>query len=144
MFYEYWGFDEWSTIATIGLSVIAIVIAILSSRSTSKAADKQIGEMQKQICEIKNLSVLQIDTTTKLVEVEIQKTIANVKLYAQEAREIDEINNSGLSHIVEYRNDRMREYQEKKPSRELQIHSESLHNLNEILKGLNELKNRLG
>ena len=108
MFYEYWGFDEWSTIATIGLSVIAIVIAILSSWSTSKAADKQIGEMQKQICEIKKLSALQIDTTIKLVEVEIQKTIAKDKLSAMEAEEIDEINNSGMAHMVQWRREMLR------------------------------------
>ena len=67
MCFVYWGFDEWTTIATIFLSVVAIVIAIWSSHSTSKAAEKQIGkmekqisEMQKQICEIKNLSALQI------------------------------------------------------------------------------------
>ena len=52
MFVEYWGFTEWSTVATILLSVVAIVIAIWSSHSTSKAAEKQISE-------IKQLSVLQ-------------------------------------------------------------------------------------
>ena len=71
MFYEYWGFDEWSTITTIILSVVAIIIAIWSSRSTSKAAEKQIRE-------IKNLSALQIETSIKQLEVEIQKAMANV------------------------------------------------------------------
>lgn len=144
MFYEYWGFDEWSTIATIGLSVIAIVIAILSSWSTSKAADKQIGEMQKQICEIKKLSALQIDTTIKLVEVEIQKTIAKVKLSAMEAEEIDEINNSGMAHMVQWREEMMREHEENKAQKELQIYSDCSHNLNELLANLNQLKTKLG
>ena len=45
MLFESWGFTEWSTIATILLSVVAIVIAIWSSRSTSKAAEKQISEI---------------------------------------------------------------------------------------------------
>lgn len=144
MFYEYWGFDEWSTIATIGLSVIAIVIAILSSWSTSKAADKQIGEMQKQICEIKKLSALQIETTIKLVEVEIQKTIAKVKLSAMEAEKIDEINNSGMAHMVQWRDEMMREHQENKAQRELQIYSKCSQNLNELLNNLNQLKKRQG
>ena len=144
MFYEYWGFDEWSTIATIGLSVIAIVIAILSSWSTSKAADKQIGEMQKQICEIKKLSALQIDTTIKLVEVENQKTIAKVKLSAMEAEEIDEINNSGMAHMVQWREEMMREHEENKAQKELQIYSDCSHNLNELLNNLNQLKERQG
>ena len=147
MCFIYWGFTEWSTIATIFLSVVAIGIAIWSSRSTSKDAErqiaemeKQIGEMQKQICEIKNLSALQIDTTIKLVEVEIQKTMTKVKLAAQESEAIDRINHSGLSHQVDFRNAMMREHQEMKPLRELQIYSECSHNLNELLNNLNQLK----
>ena len=147
MCFIYWGFTEWSTIATIFLSVVAIGIAIWSSRSTSKDAErqiaemeKQIGEMQKQICEIKNLSALQIDTTIKLVEVEIQKTMTKVKLAAQESEAIDRINHSGLSHQVDFRNEMMRQHQEMKPLRELQIYSECSHNLNELLNNLNQLK----
>ena len=143
------GFEEWSTITTIILSVVAIVVAICSSRSTSKAAErqiaemeKQIGEMQKQICEIKNLSALQIDTTIKLVEVEIQKTMTKVKLAAQESESIDRINHSGMSHMVDFRNSMIREYQEGKPLRELQIYSECSQNLNELLANLNQLKKR--
>lgn len=151
MCFIYWGFDEWTTIATIFLSVVAIVIAIWSSHSTSKAAEKQIRkmdmqicEMEKQICEIKNLSALQIDTTIKLVEVEIQKTMTKVKLAAQESEAIDRINHSGLSHQVDFRNEMMRQHQEMKPLRELQIYSECSYNLNELLDNLNQLKNKLG
>lgn len=151
MFYEYWGFDEWTTIATIILSVVAIFIAICSSHSTSKAAnrqiaemEKQICEMEKQICEIKNLSALQIDTTIKLVEVENQKTIAKVKLSAMEAEEIDEINNSGMAHMVQWREEMMREHEENKAQKELQIYSDCSHNLNELLNNLNQLKERQG
>ena len=151
MHFIYWGFDEWTTIATIFLSVVAIVIAIWSSHSTSKAAErqiaemeKQIGEMQKQICEIKNLSALQIDTTIKLVEVEIQKTMTKVKLAAQESESIDRINHSGMSHMEDFRSAMMREHQEMKPLRELQIYSECSHNLNELLENLNQLKKRQG
>lgn len=148
MCFIYWGFDEWTTIATIFLSVVAIVIAICSSRSTSKAAEKQIRkmdmqicEMEKQICEIKNLSALQIDTTIKLVEVEIQKTMTKVKLAAQESEEIDRINHSGMSHMVQWRDEMMREHQARKAQRELQIYSECSYNLNELLNNLNQLKN---
>ena len=151
MCFIYWGFDEWTTIATIFLSVVAIVIAIWSSHSTSKAADKQIGEMekqigemQKQICEIKNLSALQIDTTIKLVEVEIQKTMTKVKLAAQESESIDRINHSGMSHMVQWRDEMMREHQARKTLRELQVYSECSYNLNELLNNLNQLKNNLG
>jgi len=67
MFYEYWGFDEWSTIATIFLSVVAIIIAICSSHSTSKDANRQIRE-------IKNLSALQIEISMMELELERIKT----------------------------------------------------------------------
>ena len=151
MCFIYWGFDEWTTIATIILSVVAIGIAIWSSRSTSKDAErqisemeKQIREMEKQICEIKNLSALQIDTTIKLVEVEIQKTMAKVKLSSIESEAMDRINHSGLSHQVDFRNAMMRQYQEEKPLRELQIYRECSHNLNELLNNLNQLKKRQG
>jgi predicted secreted acid phosphatase len=92
MFFENWGFTEWSTITTISLSVIAIVIAICSSRSTSKAAEKQIRE-------IKQLAALQIDVSIKQLEAEIQKVMVEVKKSAKESMAIDEINKSGLAII---------------------------------------------
>lgn len=140
----FWGFEEWTTIATIILSVVAIVIAICSSRSTSKAANRQIAEMEKQVREIKNLSVLQIDTTIKMLEVEIQKTMAKVELSAMEAKAIDDINSSGMEHIGPYREEMMRKIQEEKAQRESQIYSDCSHNLNELLANLNQLKKKLG
>lgn len=137
MFYEYWGFDEWSTITTIILSVVAIIIAIWSSRSTSKAAEKQIRE-------IKNLSALQIETSIKQLEVEIQKAMANVELAKRESKEIDEINNGGLSYMKEWRDEMMRRHQDSKSQRELQSYNEYSRNLNEIRKELLKLKKRLG
>lgn len=136
MLFESWEFTEWSTVTTILLSVVAIIIAIWSSRSTSKAAEKQIQE-------IKQLSSLQIDTTIKLLEVEIQRIMVEVKKSAQESRAIDEINNSGLAHQIEWRNEMMRRHQESKPIRELKIYSECSRNLNELLENLNQLKKRL-
>ena len=136
MFVEYWGFTEWSTVATILLSVVAIVIAIWSSHSTSKAAEKQISE-------IKQLSVLQIDTTIKLLEVEIQRIMVEVKRAAQESKAIDEINKSGLAHQIEWREAMMRKHQEGRALRDLKIYSECSHNLNELLENLNQLKKRL-
>jgi hypothetical protein len=137
MFFEEWAFDEWSSVTTILLSVVAIIIAIWSSRSTSKAAEKQIRE-------IKLLSALQIDTTIKQLEVEIQKVMVEVKRSAQESRAIDEINNSGLAHQIEWREAMMRRHQEGRALRDLKIYSECSRNLNELLENLNQLKKRLG
>ena len=137
MFFECWEFAEWSTITTILLSVVAIVIAIWSSNSTSKAAERQIRE-------IKQLSALQIDTTIKQLEVEIQKVMVEVKKSAQDSRKVDEINNSGFAYQKEWRDAMMRQHQENKSLRELHIYSECSRNLNELLENLNQLKKRLG
>ena len=137
MLFESWEFTEWSSVTTILLSLVAIIIAIWSSRSTSKAAEKQIRE-------IKQLSALQIDTTIKLLEVEIQRILVEVKRSAQESRAIDEINKSGLAHQIEWREAMMRRHQEGRALRDLKIYSECSHNLNELLENLNQLKKRLG
>lgn len=130
-------FEEWTTVATIVLSLVAIGIAIWSSRSTSRAANKQIAE-------IKQLSKLQIDTTIKQLEAEIQKMMAELKKAAQDCREIDEINKAAEQLGAEYGNIMMRKHQENKASRDLQIYSDCTHNLNEILNELNSLKQKLG
>lgn len=137
MLFESWEFTEWSTVTTILLSVVAIIIAIWSSRSTSKAAEKQIRE-------IKQLSALQIDTTIKQLEVEIQKIMVEVKRSAQESNEIDAINNSGLASQIDFRNLEMQRHQEGRALRDLKIYSECSRNLNELLENLNQLKKRLG
>ena len=140
MFYEYWGFDEWSTIATIGLSVVAIIIAIWSSRSTSKAADKQIGEMQKQICEIKKLSALQIETTIKLVEVELYKVMPMIEKNAKECKLQEDINNSERAFYGEWEKIAMRNFQNTQSQRDFDMYKNIYHNLNGILKGLKEMR----
>ena len=48
-------FDQYATLATIGLSIIAIIIAIWSSRQTSKQTAKQID------C-LRQIALLQIET----------------------------------------------------------------------------------
>lgn len=128
-----WGFDEWSTIATIGLSFVAILIAIWSSRSTSKSAEKQINE-------IKQLSALQIEISIKHLEAEIQKMMAEVKKARMECEEIGDINKGAEQLGPEYRNRMMCKYQETKSQRELQIYSDSTHKLNELLNEVKKLK----
>lgn len=132
-----WGFNEWCTITTIFLSVVAIIIAIWSSRSTSKAAKKQIRE-------IKNLSALQVDVTIKQIEAEIQKMMAEVDKASKESQEIANIYKGGEQLGAEYRNIMMRRFQEEKPLRDSQIYSDCSHNLKVILNELKNLKNKLG
>jgi methyl coenzyme M reductase subunit D len=130
-----WGFNEWCTITTIFLSVVAIIIAIWSSHSTSKDAEKQIRE-------IKNLSALQIETSIKQLEVEIQKIMAKVKNSTKESEEINKINDGAFHLGPDFRNAMMQKHQETKALRDLQIYRECSQNLNEILKGLKDLKNK--
>ena len=137
MFIEDWGFNEWCTITTIILSVVAIGIAIWSSRSTSK-------DTHKQIREIKKISALQIEMNIKLIEAEIQKMMAEVKKAGKESQEIADIYKGGEQLGPDYRNLMMRKHQETKAERDSQIYSECTRNLNEILKGLKDLKNKLG
>lgn len=66
------------SVVTILLSVVSIVIAILSSRSTSKAAAKQIESLKQlvekqgqEIEEIKNLSSLLVKSDIETLNIEI-------------------------------------------------------------------------
>ena len=60
-------FSQWSTIASIFSPVIAILIAICSSRQTSK-------QTQKQIDSIKDLARLQIEASLIPLEIELFNT----------------------------------------------------------------------
>lgn len=55
---------------------------------------------------------MQIDTTIKQLEVEIQKIMVEVKRSTQESKEIDAINNSGLASQIDFRNLEMQRHQE--------------------------------
>lgn len=131
------GFEEWTTIATIVLSVVAIIIAIWSSRSTSRDANKQIAE-------IKQLSKLQIDTTIKQLEVEIQKMMAKVDKASIESTEISEFNRATEQLGAEYRNRMTQIYQVNEALRDVQVYNQCLLSLRMILKDLRVLKQKLG
>lgn len=63
-FMEQITFEQYATFATIGLSIIAIIIAIWSSRQTSRQTMKQID------C-LRQIALLQIDMELLQLEVEI-------------------------------------------------------------------------
>ena len=137
MFIENWGFNEWCTITTIILSVVAIVIAIMSSRSTSKDAEKQIRE-------IKKLSALQVETSIKQLEVEIQKMMAEVDKASIESTEIATFNRGAEQLGAEYRNRMTQIYQENEALRDVQVYSQCLLSLRLLLKELRCLKQKMG
>ena len=125
---------HWEGLASILLSVVSIGIAICSARSTSKDASRQIES-------VKELSSLQIDTTIKLLEVEIQKVMTNVKIAAKESSAMDEINNSQMPK--EWRDEMTRRYYASKSQTELKIYSDCTHNLKEILNNVQNFKKEL-
>ena len=90
------------------------------------------------------MSALQVDVTIKQIEAEIQKMMAEVKKAGKESQEIADIFRCAEHLGPDYRNAMMRKHQESKPQRDLQIYSDCIHNLNEILKSLKDLKNKLG
>lgn len=125
---------HWEGLASILLSVVSIGIAICSARSTSKDASRQIAS-------VKELSSLQIDTTIKLLEVEIQKVMINVKIAAEESSAMDKINNSHMPK--DWQDEMTRRYYASKSQTELKIYSDCTHNLKEILKNVQDLKKKM-
>ena len=116
--------------------MIAIVIAICSSRQTSKDATRQIES-------VKRLAEIQIETTLRQIEVEIQKN----RLLGQQAREewqkIRDLKNSQLGGNEDYRNHRKREIEEERPREQMEFYNTYIQSLNEISGKLIKLKKKL-
>ena len=118
------------------LSVVAIAIAIYSSKQTSKDATRQIES-------IKQLSKLQLEIAIKQVEIEIQKNRLLAQQAQEEWKDIQDVNNSRLSHQIEWRNEMLREKKERKPQRDFHLYSLYIKNLDEICSDLTLLKKKL-
>ncbi|MBO7585590.1 MAG: hypothetical protein J6T13_00205 [Bacteroidales bacterium] len=135
---------QWTTILS---PIIAVIIAILMVRSSNRDTAKQIESIKestsRQIESIKNLSRQMIDSSIKQVELEIEKTLILAQQAQQEWEGVEEINRSGLSHMVSFRNEAMRQYHEEKPKRDHQLYSSSIKNLQAIKKDLEAHKKEL-
>ena len=146
---------QWATILS---PIIAVVIAILTSRSSKKDTDKKLAALEKsthdqiaalekstkeQVESIKELSRLQIDATIQQVDVELAKNVYLAQQAQEELQVIHEINKSPFSHVSDYRDKEMRKFQEEKPQRDLQRYSEYIQMLEEIKKGLEKYKDKL-
>lgn len=127
--------------------IITIAIAIYTVKSSAKDTAKQIAALEesttKQIESIKELSRLQMDATIKQVELEIEKNLFLAKQAQQEAEGIQNINNSGLSHIQEWKNGVTKQWMEKKPERDSQLYSQFVKELQTIKQGLVASKKNL-
>ena len=128
--------NENSSLLSLLLSFIAILIAIYSSRQTSKDATRQIES-------IKQLSKLQIETTIKQVEIEIQKNILLARQSQEEWESIQEINNSGLAFQAQWHSEMLRQHKERKPQKDINFYSSYIKDLESVRFNLTELKKKL-
>lgn len=124
---------QWATILS---PIIAVLIAWWTVRSSAK-------DTAKQIKSIKELSRLQIEATIKQVELEIEKNLLLATQAKQEWEGIQNINSSGLSHICEWKDSVMKQFQEQKPERDYHLYSKFIKDLKDIRKGLEESKKNL-
>lgn len=134
------------TISIVGW-IITILIAVYAARSSAKDTAKQIAALEesttKQIESIKELSRLQMDASIKQVELEIEKNLFLAKQAQQEWEGIQQINNGGLSHLVEWKTMAMNSFREKKPERDYQLYSQFIKELQAIKQGLVVSKKKL-
>ena len=134
---------QWATILS---PIIAVLIAWWMSRNSAKDTAKQIAALEesttKQVEIIKALSKQMIEASIKQVELEIEKNLLLATQAKQEWEGIQNINNGGLSHISEWRNGVMKQFQEQKPERD-HLYSKFIKDLETIKKGLMANKKKL-
>lgn len=121
------------SILNILLSVTAVCIAIISSRNTSKDATRQIES-------IIQLSKIQIETSIKQIEVEIQKNAILAKQAKEQYDSVRDFNNSPFPYNGELMS---RRSEEQKAGQELQFYCSQIKNLESARTSLNEIKERL-
>ena len=125
--------EHWYALASLLLSVVAIGIAIYSSRRTSKDATRQIES-------IKKLAQLQIESSIKQVEMEIEKNQMQIDLAMQEIQGIKKIDESALAYNVGFREQQLKEFNERRPERICNVYREHTRNLNLILENLKKIE----
>ncbi len=125
--------EHWEALASLLLSVVAIGIAIYSSRKTSIEATRQIKSL-------KQLAKLQIETTIKQVEIEVKKNQVMLERSRQEAQEAEDIINGSLSYMTEVRDMRMKNFNLRKSARDCAFYREFGNSLETILVSLKKIE----
>lgn len=128
---------QWATILS---PIIAVVIAWWASKKSVKDTDRKIKALEentaKQIESVKSLSRQMIEATIKQVELQIHNNLTRAKQAKQEWEGIQEINNSGVAHFVEWKEGAMNRFQENKPERDYNIYCGVIKELEELKKTL--------
>ena len=139
-------------LGNIILPVVAIIIAIWSSRQTSKDATRQIEsikqlekkqiDLQSKTAEsIKRLTEIQIEAKLRQIEVEIQKNKLLGQQVREEWQEIENIRKPQLGRAFE--DDMKRKLVEQRPRKQMEFYDTYIQNLNEISDKLAKLKEKL-
>ena len=142
-------------LGNIILPVVAIIIAIWSSRQTSKDATRQIesikqlekkqidliGVQSKTAESIKRLTEIQIEAKLRQIEVEIQKNKLLGQQVREEWQEIENIRKPQLGRAFE--DDMKRKLVEQRPRKQMEFYDTYVQNLNEISDKLAKLKEKL-
>lgn len=134
-------------VAIIIALIVPIGVAIWTVRSSAKDTAKQIAALEesttKQIESIKELARLQMDASIKQVELEIEKNLLLATQAKQEWEGIQNINSSGLSHICEWKDSVMKQFQEQKPERDYHLYSKFINELEAIKQNLEANKKKM-
>ena len=135
---------QWATILS---PIIAVLIAWWMSKSSAKATDKKIAALEdstnKQVENIKKLAKLQVDIMVKRAELEAGKNLFYARQAKQEADGINEILNSGWSHMVEAKEMSIQNFREKKPERDYELYCKFIKELEKFQERINELKKEI-
>lgn len=141
-------FVQWATILS---PIIAVAIAALTCWLNARDVKRQIESVKElsqqtidntttEVESIRKLAKLQIETSVNQVELEIQKYRLLAEQARQDAKGIDDINNSGLASVVDYRNAMIKKHMEEKPQRDFQLYEGFIQKLAVISKRLKEIK----
>ena len=141
-------FVQWATIVS---PIIAVAIAALTCWLNARDVKRQIESVKelsqqtidnttKEVESIRKLAKLQIEASVNPVELEIQKYRLLAEQARQDAEGIDDINNSGLASVVDYRNAMIKKHMEEKPQRDFQLYEGFIQKLAVISKRLKEIK----
>ena len=139
---------QWATILS---PIIAVAIAAFTCwlnardvkrqvKSVKELSQQTINNTTKEVESIKRLAKLQIEASIRQVELEIEKYRLLAEQARQEAKGVDDINNSGLSYMADYRIKMMQKQKEEKPQRDFQLYNGFIQRLGEIKSHLKGIK----
>ena len=143
--------EHWEALSSLFLSVVAIGIAIYSSRKTSKEATRQIESIKelsrqtienttKEIESVKELAKLQIEAQS----IELDMEMKRYQVLGQKAdEESQQMNNVQNSHSMQERELMMQEFELERPMRERYYFSEYVKKLGDLSERLEQLKKNL-